>query len=218
MPYRKQYRRKPIRRRRQKGGYVKRVARAEARKAISRSEETKEFDDQVGSVGVNYTGTTWNLLYNSVGAAAITQGVASNQYIGTSITPVFLQIRLNVTAADATNLMRIVIVQAIGTFVPTTTLVFQSVTNVRAPLSPYDHDHNSGYRVLHSKIIELDTTTNVQRVYSIFLKKHKMRKITFSDGAGTIETGGIYLLAISDSAAVADPAIQIYSRLSYKDA
>jgi len=215
-----QYRRRaPARRRpaRKQNTVVRRVARQEAKKVFNRRVESKTFDGAVGAGTIDYNGTVWTLWDDSTGTA-ITQGTGETQYIGQKITPTYFTLRWQANVADATNMIRIIVLQDIVSGVPTGANVLQSVSNVRAPLSPLDVDYDQTYRVLADRLIQLDAVSSPSKVGKIKIGMRQLRPVFFSDNAGTYEKGGCYILVISDSAASTHPNVNLVWRWHFKDA
>jgi len=219
MPTRRTTRKRVARRRPARSNNVRAIARQEAKKAVARTVESKTFDGAVATIGVDYTGTStvWSATLDSSTAVSITQGVSESQYLGAWIQPTYLMIRGTVTLADTTNMIRFIVVQDRAAGVPTLANVLQSVGNARAPLSAFEVDYNSTYRVLADRLIAL-TVSDTFKVFKVKLGKKLLQRIHFNDAGGTLERGGIYMMAISDSAAAVHPSIQLYWRLHYKDA
>lgn len=214
MPYkRKTYtrRRRPV-----ANKTVKRVARYEAKKVLDKEVETKQTDVSLAASSVDYTTGVVQALH-----ANLTVGTGANQYLGTRIHPIYLHIRYKIAAADLTNIVRIIIVQVRAGGVPTLANTLESVSNVRAPLSDYEVDYNHTYTVLFNRLITVEggnaPGSSTFRIGEIKIRPKKLRAM-FWTAAGTIERGGIYFLAISDSAIASHPTVEFYSRLHYKDA
>lgn len=217
MPYRRTYRRgrKPMRRKYPTS--TRKIARREAKKVVNRAIESKTFDGAHVAGQIDFSGGVTNLLSDPSGGVTITQGVGESQYVGTAIKPTYIKISFNWTLADTTNMVRVVVVQSRGLLVPTMADILQSVGNVRAPLSDYDIDFNDRYNVLADRCYSLDQTNKTQVIGKIKVSAAKLRRIKFSDTAGTYEAGGIYFGYITDSAAVSHPILQAYWRVHYKD-
>jgi len=217
MPYKKtnrKYSKKP------RNTAVRRVARTEVKKQLNRQIESKMFDGAINDTSIDYSGSTsaWNLLSDVTGAGAITQGVGAAQYVGTTIRPTYVMIKGLITPADATNLVRVFVIQVITTGTPTVSNLLQSVGNIRAPLSSLDVHYDKTYRVLADRLYSVDTTSVVQKYFKIKIGMRQMRPIHFQGASGAYETGGLYVLAVSDSAIAAHPIMRMYWRIHYKDA
>jgi len=181
------------------------------RQETMKTKETKSYDVS-GSAGINYSGAVYNLTNG------ITQGTSEVQYVGVEINPSTLRIRWACyTNGDNTNLLRVIVLQTIGGGTPTAANVLESTANIRAPLSPYDRQYNRTYKVLYDELFSLSTAGDMQVTGDIRVKSPKLRTINFTDNLGTVEDNGIFMVVISDSAAVGDPFFSYHSRLYFKD-
>lgn len=194
------------------------VARQEAKKVVRANIEAKQYDGTESAV-IDWSGATYSFTASVFsGGSAMSQGTGNGQYIGSTIKPTYLMIRGYVNVSDATNLMRIVVLQVKGGGTPSAANVFESVSNIRAPLSPLEKDYDKTYNVLADRLISVNGVAVPQRPWKIKLSGRKMRKIEFNDGAGTIEANGLYLIALSDSGAAVHPTLTYEWRLHYTDA
>lgn len=203
-----------------KSTYVRKVARQEAKKAFRQQAENKIYDSRLLPFQIDYSGTNavFNLTYNPTTTSFITQGTDDVQYIGKRIKPIFLTIRGQIFLADTTNVMRCIIVQVKGTFVPTLSTMLEEVGSTFAPYSPFERQYNECYRVIVDRTYSLDTACNVEKLFKIKIPGSKLRHIQFRDNSGALESGGIYMCWISDSGTVAHPTMTYYSRLTFEDA
>lgn len=201
--------------RNRKGDYrMKKIARQEAQKVVSKKVESKVHDVNQAVSAVDWSAFTSVFSLTN----GLTRGNLATQYVGDSIMPSHLRIRYSLAAADSTNLVRVVVIQNIAGGIPLGNTTFQSTGNNRAPLSAYDLDYSSTYRVLYDEFFALGLGTDSGLLTGdIRIKSNKLRKITYTAGA-VVSTGDIYLIAISDSGVSVHPTIQFYSRLYFKDA
>lgn len=214
MPYTRR-RRAPVKRRRyaRKNTYVRKVARAEAKKVVARAVETKVYDYSASAQAIDYT----NGLVVSA-TTTMTRGTAENQYIADKIHPVGVRLSMQYTRADATQMLRLIIIQNKGGGVPLLNTLLAATGNITAPLSPYDLNYNDTYRVLYDKLVSMDSIRGTTMTSIVKIPAKKLRQLTFNDGAGTVEAGGIYFCWISDSAVAAHPTVDYRFRFYYKDA
>lgn len=214
MPYRKTrraYRKRPAKK--SGANYTRQIARAEAKKVVAKSIETKMFDHSAAAQAVD-----WNTGVVASVTTGIGRGTGEGDYIGDKITPCGLSVRLQLTRADATQLIRILVIQNKAGGIPLLSTLLQSVANATAPLSPLDNDYENTYRVLYDKTWSMDSVRGTSTQARITIPRHKFRSLVFNDQFGTIEKGGIYLCAISDSGAAAHPVLDYRMRFYYRDA
>lgn len=180
------------------------------KREMNRQIESKIFDQGLNGVGMN--SVVLNVLDVTSG---ISRGTGDNQFIGDKISPTYLMGRFSLTLGDTTNICRLMVIQNIGPVTtPTMGVMFQNL--VSPWLSPLNTDNDNKYRVLYDKIYSLDAA-HVVRTGKIKINSKKLRPITYV-AAGTVETGAIYIVALSDSAAVVDPQLNLRTRLHFKDA
>lgn len=219
MPYR---RRQTTRKRtypKKKDTHVRRVARSEATKVIKKQIESKIFDGKDTSVKIDYGATTsvWALTQATSTGSPITQGTDDNQYIGRMIKPTYLTIRGVFARADATNIIRVCILQdKVSGVALSGANIWESVLNMSAPFSPFERTYNNTFNVLLDRTYNIDTDRS-QLTFKIKVSGKLMRKIFFKDAAGTIEANGLYIALISDSSLGSHPYVNCNWRLTYKD-
>lgn len=198
--------------------FVKKVARREAKKVIDSIVESKMYDGVAQGVSIDYsaTGSVIDLL------GTITQGTDDNQYVGRKIKPTYIQIRGLISHDQETNMVRMVVLQdKVSGVVLSGATIWQSVTNQRAPLSPFERSYDDTFNVLYDKTINFGTKdglTDLTRWFKIKIKGNILKQVTFNDAAGTIESGGLYFCLISDSGASPHPYMDALWRIHYKDA
>lgn len=220
MPYgRKQTRSRRTYAKKKRNTYVRRVARSEATKAIKKQIESKIFDGKDTGVKIDYGATTsvWPLTQASSTGTPIIAGTGDDQYIGRMIKPTYLTIRGVFARADATNIIRVCILQdkVSGTALSGAN-IWESVLNTSAPFSPFERTYNNTFNVLLDRTYNIDTDRS-QLTFKIKVSGKLMRKIFFKDGSGNVEAGGLYIAMISDSAISSHPYCNLNWRLTYKD-
>lgn len=235
MPYRKRrtYRKKRMYRRKGKSGYIKKIV----AKAINKNVEMKMRIYQYNSVGVGITGSGVgdfsSISYGSASIAAglcagIANGTGEGQRIGNSIKLKGFQINWALQPGDNTNYVRILLLA------PKKQVDLSSVANFTQQalsnqgssgtqwLQPVDTDV---HKVLMDKRIwfqfrPVDGSTATSVAQARFVKKFIKfnKKIVWQLSAPTVPLREIYLLALSDSAAVANPgAVAGFVKIWYQD-
>jgi len=202
---------------------------------INKSIETKELTYNYTNVGSsNFSSISYGSTAIVAGLfGAIAQGVNDGQRIGNSLFARGVNIHMAIqnASADITNQVRFICFQpkkGMATNIqPSSTASFvQSVLSGAASgatqwLQPVDTDR---FEVIFDKVYYLkntavDGSTSASAVSTRFLRKFiKVNKKIQWDDSGVVNND-IYLLAISDSAAVPNPgAVAGYVRVYYKDA
>lgn len=197
---------------------TEKIARRVVTRAINKNIETKHKDGALTAYP-DWTGEVYNMLYDPSGSAYVTQGVGVAQYIGEQVKVSSIRLRFNVAVADSYNMIRVVVIQAKGVFVPTTMAdILQSVSNIRAPLTALDLDYDNRFTLLYdSGVFDLSTYVPT-KTRDVYISGKYIRKTSFSDASGTPEDGGIYIGIISDSGVTTHPSFLAYWRVNYKDA
>jgi len=232
MVYRKKYGRKRVKtsRRYRKGSSSKRIARV-AKSVFNRYVETKEVRYTHSNVGSSNFST---VSYGSGAVVAglfgaIAQGVGQATRIGNKVVARGVRIFFPLSAADTTNNLRIIIVSAKGgtPIQPSLTANFVSLVLSQASsgttqwTAPVDTNR---FRVHFDRSYFLtfdptDGSTTAVKPRIKFMKTFvKVNRTILWDDGGNINND-IYMIAISDSAAIPNPgAIGGFVNVYYKDA
>lgn len=208
------------RRRRKRSNLDRKIA--TVTKQVIAQQDKKELElklyqrPEVVGATIDNAGVIYNL------SSDMSQGVLNNQRIGDQISLKSLLIRLQVQAADAAtyNTMRVIIFRWFCTGNPLSSSVLQnSVSTLIRPLSPLSISNSKQLQVLYDNIYQLSNSAavsigaiTVDKLY-IKLRGHGQ----WQSNTTTPEQGQVYLLAISDSAAVDAPELSFISRLRYTD-
>lgn len=155
-----------------------------------------------GSTGVFYSFTS-----------TIPEGTGSEQRIGQQVTVKSLQVRYRLLYQDTTNLMRVIIFRWFQQGTPSLSQILQDTVTVPW-ISPTNRLLSEFINVMYDNLVTLDATNNFQYVDKIFIKKNM--NVTFDD-AGNPDYGHVYMLVLSDSAAIPHPTIEFYSRVRFTD-
>jgi len=165
--------------------------------------EVKIHDQFPSTMSVSNTGTVY--AFNN-----ISQGIHGDQRVGDTINPLALEYRFNCWTDDPRGAVRIIFFRSRNEsdlpITPSTILDFPDF------LSPYSIDHRQEFTVLSDRSYPL--TNGKNNVIG-----HKRLKLTgrikWKKNSVSIETGGVYMLAIRDDN---HAAIEFFTRLTYTDA
>lgn len=188
---------------------LKKVVTKIAKRIVSTNQEHKYLDIVFNNSTIDYSGSSFSL-------ADVPQGDTDSTRDGDALMPTSLDIRLSITNADATNLIRICIIRwhsNVSTLAVANILQYANQTY--APQTPFVHDGRGEFQVLHDG---LHSTNTVNKPQIILRKKLRLAKKAVHYTAGT--TAGrekIFLIALSDSAAASHPYIAGYIRFNYTD-
>lgn len=140
-----------------------------------------------------------------------------DNFIGGRIKPVGWEVRFSLIGADATNLVRIMLIQWMDSTTPTGSGLLQFDNAVQAPISPKLLTNRDNIIVLADQLFS--TTVNGPNSCSgrIYVKSKNLNNVEFPSGATTPQKGNLVVLVVSDSSAVAHPTIAYYSRVTFTD-
>jgi len=212
MPYRK---RTTNRKRNANNKPLRKIARAEARKVLSREIETKYTDHTAANQSVDASvGKFFELTEN------IAKGTgAENSYIGTKITPKYLEVRGAVGVGDSFNYVRVFLIQSKTANAPTVTSIFDLSGSLIAPFAFLNRDYTMTYKLLGSKLLKVvDGSENSVRPFFFRVSARKLSQVHTLTGSSARTAGLIWLCAVSDSTAAAHPTMSYMARLSFTDA
>lgn len=199
------YRKKDVKLRPRDKKIIKKAVQASAAKR-----ERKFHEYTITTAAVSYSGSMYNL-------GVVTQGTSDTTRIGDTISPTSLTVCLNfaASATDSYNLVRIIVVQA-KTTISLVSEVLMWTGTINAPAAFYNKDLRNNYTVLYDKRRNISSSVGpASTCFDINVKVS--RPIHYLAGTGTIVSGGLYLIAVSDSAAVTHPDISGYSRIRFTD-
>jgi len=215
---RKNYRRyRKGKRKMYKKGTLSRMVNAKIYKALDKNVETKFVDTIFDSgVGGIVSGT-----YIFTRLTSTSQGLndAANR-IGDTIKLKALQCRFNVVASDVTNRVRVTIIrwnEDDGFVSPTATQVYQNPLSTIQSYFNFDTMKMKKFDILYDRVVDVEDQDHKQIQHKIYLSL-KGRRVQYNNASSTVGTGHIYFIYSSDSAAIPHPSIDVYSRVTYKDA
>jgi len=189
---------------------------------ISRKKGEAKSYDGIITATVNSAGSIYNLYANDLAGTEITQGVGEAQYLGDSVTPLYITIRGLFTHIDSTNALRVIVFQCLGNTVPTVATLMQLGSGTYSGqdyslLSPVKKNTRRQFMILRDKLYTSMAYTNAVKAFKIKIPMYSLQDTEFQDAAGLVGTGGIYMYVQSDSVAVPNPDIRVVHRITYSD-
>lgn len=170
--------------------------------------EKKFFQVTGTSVAIDENGGVVNISDISQGDTDITRD--GDQLLVRSI-----ELACSFVVADATNLMRLLVVQWMPQGVPALSDVITSTGGPLACLAPYLHDTRYQFRVLYDKRVAVDTYNPIKIIHKRLIRI-PIRKIQYVAGTN-VGNNKIYAMFISDSAAVSHPTVNYQFKLNFSD-
>ena len=191
------------------GAEAFRIANIVATRNIERTSEHKFHDVQDGGTAISNAGFMFTLT------SGLAQGDLTTERDGASIFAEYLMLRYSVLAADSTQSFRVVVFRWLRTGAPTVSQVLQDISTVPT-LSAINMVNSKYIDILHDNTMNLvlSGSTGFQTIKKFIQIK---KSIDWQPGTTSNEKGNIYLLAISDSAAVSHPTIKLFNRTRYMD-
>jgi len=173
-------------------------------------QELKLFIVQGTSTSTDYNGACTDL-------SAIPQGDTDITRDGDRVQLMEWSFRWAAVVGDAYNLVRVVLFQwtpDTASVTPSPSNVIQTTGTINAPLSYKSIDFVKNVHVLYDKTVFVDTYHPVM-VNQVLIRRFHDKQMQFT--GATSRTNGLFILYISDSAAVTHPAINYYSTIRYTD-
>jgi len=215
---------------RQKAGVPRVVSQALAYKKVR--PEYKVTD--VSVIGAN---STTAATIQSLTAFMVHGNGTLNGYVGGSIDPQSIQLRVATSAGesssiipigpDTSNNVRVIIFQWLGDSVPTGPDLFQSA-GAGSTYSPWNISNIDKINVLmdrtygHYLTVFQDNavTTSVSGTHSVdkvYIPGRKLAPISFNSGGTAVTGNDVYICHVSDSSASPHPQVSYYTRMTYID-
>lgn len=188
---------------------VQQVARYAA-KAAGRVVELHEHLQRADATGVDYSGSIVDLTN------AVVLG-------GDMMAPSSLILRYAWDAGDSTNTCRVIVFQWNASAADDAPAVADilDATNINTSTAPFafpERDNRQLYKILFDKVYAVNTNDARHVIDSVKFDRAALpARMTGTDSANTVDIKKIYVLWISDSAAVSHPSITYASRFLYHD-
>lgn len=206
-----------VRSRGKKYALSKRQARAVAKiasKQINKRAETKHHLTE-NSYAVSSAGSSMIHL------TGVPQGDTSITRDGEEIYIRSVQARYQMTNGDENNEFRIIVFQWFDDGLPTLDDILQGGAGTSYPyLAPYSEDSLDKRRILYDRVHTMDNNYSggVKSGYGKFMiTKIPRRKMEFDGSATSTPMNGIYVVAVSDSAAAPHVTLRLFTKLRFLD-
>lgn len=201
--------------RRRTSPYIPATQKKAIKAELLRQLETKFSYNVSTASAIDYNGTAFELFPTA-------QGDTGQTVVGNKVTPVYIKVKYSVDLGDTINLITLAVIQWKGGpqhDPPTGSDVWQASGSIIAPLSAWDETNKHNFKVLGVQTHALDTY-NPKCVGEFKIHGKYMRPVSYTEGDITAapRDGGLYLIAISDSAVSTHPALAFYAGIYYKDA
>lgn len=182
------------------------VTKTQVNRMIATRRETKFFTTSYDEIAIQDSGRS----PLSTELTNITSGDGQSQRTGHQVDVTGFYGKFVIGAGDTTNIVRLVICMPRVAATPLSGLSVIDLLDFDQYTVLYDRYHTVGTGNLQTKMIE------IKRKFDFGTRKGI--SVHYSSGTGTdVTKNAIYLYAVSDSTAVADPIISGNLRLYYKD-
>lgn len=185
---------------------VRKIVRSE----IDKNQELKLYETILPLTSISATGTIYDL------SGGITQGDTNISREGSAVTFKSLLLRYQFIHADSTQLMRVILFRWMSTGVPAVSDIIQDTT-INPPLSALSLNNSSYIQVIFDKLHALSTNTNANLAFKKYVKLNGRAQWDSGSSTGR-KKGQLFMLFISDSAAVTHPTVNFNARLRFTDA
>lgn len=185
-----------------------------AKKVLIQQSEKKYYDQNAANANIDYTGVIYNL-------SSIPQGDTDVSRDGDGLKLTSLQIRWLMEVGTSPNTFRIIVFQWLPATTPTVSDVLSSTyaSSVLQPLSPFKHDMNANFRILHdsnTRVVDTYRPSITGKIYITTRNKKLKQDVHFNAGT-TTGVNKLYMIVVSNDAAVTYPQFSYVSRVQFRD-
>lgn len=183
-------------------------------KAIVRKAMHAEEEEKYAIINQSYGVSTTVGLYVLTNTS---QGSSGGTHIGDECRLKSLWLRYNVTVADASNQVRLILFiwkPNLAYAAPAALNILKTVTVPNQMTSCYNEDGEDMYHILYDKVHFVSAVGPVQA--GALIKRKLNLKMDFATGSSNA-SNNVYLLLVSDSGAVSDPTVNFTSRIAFTD-
>lgn len=194
---------------------TKSQVRALVKQALDSEIELKKHDTTV-DITASDTGTVVDL-------SNMIQDVGVGERVGQKVKPKSLDVRLSMIHADSTQVIRLILFQwhqDTSVFTPGASVLLDPVAlaagSFGATTAPYNDTNRGLFRIISDRTFTSVTAADTAVVHWKRKFSPELRHIEYNDSS--LEgTEKLWLLAVSDSTAIAHPAVFGHIRLNYTD-
>lgn len=195
--------------RRRRMGSKKNI-RAVVKQEIAKQVEKKYFLKSNIGAGI----TTTAAIVEIVDVPQTSSNATDITRIGDQITMTSYEFRGYIAGGDTYNLLRLMVFQWFPDYLPGASDIL--INAVNGVISPYSHDNRFDFNILFDRTYRMGTDWQHTHYIHFYIKKFRERRIQF-DGGTTNGSNKLFLLLVSDSAALPNPTIAYDSKLNFKD-
>lgn len=190
-------------------------------RALVKQEINRVADKKVSLVSSPSTGTLVNASGTLVNMTALIRGNGSvNSFEGDSVQPLSFLMRYGWQIADSYNYCRVILFQWNGASAPSVDAILDTTGTLlgtgAAPFAEKQWDTRKSYKIYYDRVHLLDAS-HPESYEKVYVKLPNAKPTQFLYGTDVVQTGGIYLILLTDSTATAHPSIKYAAQLLYTD-
>lgn len=194
--------------------------------AVVRKELRKKTDWKYADINANATNVQTGGSITSLFSNLVRGDAGINNFDGNIITPQAITMKYNIHTSVLRNAVRVMLFQWFDSAVPVISGVLQTNAAIAATLSPVLVTNKSYIKVLYDRTHCLaptaggDTTVigeGVTDTITVYIPGKRLRKVRYNSTTNVVQEGQLYLLLISDDAAIPSPQINYYCRVTFSD-
>lgn len=191
------------------------------RKELRKRTDWKYTDAASSLVPIYNTGTIVSLYSN------LTRGDAGiNNFEGNIIAPQGLTFKYFADTAQPFNTLRVMLIQWFDAATPLLAGLIQNTSTGLACIAPTLVTNKQYIKVLYDRTHMLAPTAadggaifgnGTMEPVKVYIPGKKLRNTRYNSGTNVVQDGNIYLLAVSDDAALGTVNLTYYSRITFSD-
>lgn len=191
------------------------------RKELKKKVDWKYTDINANSTNVQTTGSITSLFSNLVRG-----DTGLNAFDGNIIRPQAITLKYFCHTSTVRNAVRVMLFQWFDSATPVIAGILQNGGAITATLSPILVTNKSYIKVLYDRTHQFaptaggDTTVTGEGVtdcQTVYIPGKRLRTVRYNSSTNVVQTGNLFLLLISDDAAIPSPQINYYCRVTYSD-
>lgn len=195
------------------------IARTVAKRVLRGEAESKYWTYPLDSFTVDTTGRMLDLF----SLAALPNGTTDTSRTGDTISVKSFHMKGTMTAADNTNLIRVILFAwrpSSGTGTPTVSDLLSAswASNYTLAYKSVDNSRDKEVKVFYDKTFPLISSTDkVYKMFSANVPFPNGHKIQFIGGSSTVAANKFYIYFVSDSSAATHPSLLMNYRFYFTD-
>lgn len=189
------------------------AVRREVNKQLARKADYKQtLNTRSTSATIDYNGTTYSLLEN------LTRGTNPvNNFEGSKIQVRSIRIRGMCYIADAYNAFRVMVLQWFDSGSPVPSGIINNTATISAPYGSRYWTNKKNIKVLSDNLFVLDAVQQSGHIIDLYIPGNKIRPTWFQTTTDTAQSGGIFMLVVSDSSTATHPFFTWVSEVVFTD-